>query len=58
MVGSPVVGGDDCDDGNAAVNPGETEISDDGLDNDCNGGDSPTAIRMASLVQVDKIVVL
>jgi hypothetical protein len=28
--------GDDCDDSNAAVHPGATEICD-GLDNDCNG---------------------
>ncbi|MEW6076336.1 MAG: PilC/PilY family type IV pilus protein [Thermodesulfobacteriota bacterium] len=28
----------DCDDGNAAVNPGQTEVCGDGLDNDCAGG--------------------
>jgi len=27
----------DCDDSSAAVNPGATEVCDDGLDNDCNG---------------------
>ena len=30
----------DCDDSNAAVNPVMPEIPDDGLDNDCRGGDS------------------
>ncbi len=29
-------GGDDCDDANAAVNPGTAEVPYDGLDNDCN----------------------
>jgi hypothetical protein len=27
----------DCDDGNAAINPGAEEVCDDGLDNDCDG---------------------
>jgi hypothetical protein len=27
----------DCDDGDAAINPGAVEICDDGLDNDCDG---------------------
>jgi hypothetical protein len=31
-----VAGGDDCDDTDAAVNPGATEVCD-GVDNDCNG---------------------
>ena len=30
-------GGFDCDDTEAAVNPGQTEICDDALDNDCDG---------------------
>ncbi|MSP56212.1 MAG: hypothetical protein EXR69_11510 [Myxococcales bacterium] len=29
-------GGDDCDDGNAAVNPGVAEVTYDGIDNDCD----------------------
>ena len=28
---------DDCDDGNAAVHPGATEVCDNGIDDDCNG---------------------
>lgn len=27
----------DCDDGNAAVNPGAEEVCDDTIDNDCDG---------------------
>lgn len=33
--------GDDCDDSDAATNPGATEVCDDGIDNDCDG-DSDT----------------
>jgi len=31
---------DDCDDSNASVHPGATEICGDGVDNDCEGGDA------------------
>jgi hypothetical protein len=30
-------GGEDCDDTEAAINPGSAEICDDGIDNDCDG---------------------
>ena len=30
----------DCDDNNAAVNPGAVETTDDGLDSDCDGEDN------------------
>jgi len=30
-------GGDDCDDGDSAVNPGAAEVCDDSIDNDCDG---------------------
>ncbi len=33
-----VVGGGDCDDDDAAVNPAAEEICNDGVDNDCDGG--------------------
>ena len=33
---SPPPGGVDCDDSNAAINPGATEVVGDGVDNDCN----------------------
>ena len=32
-----VAAGTDCDDGESLVNPGEIEVCDDGLDNDCDG---------------------
>jgi len=38
---------DDCDDGNSNINPGETELTGDSIDNDCNGlvdGEDPDAV--------------
>ena len=37
---SRLLGGGDCDDGDAAVHPGTREIPDDGVDNNCIGGDA------------------
>jgi len=37
--GDKLVGELDCDDNNKSVNPGATEVIDDGIDNDCDGSD-------------------
>ncbi len=42
--------GGDCDDELAALNPGEDEVCEDGLDNDCDGGSNACALSGASAV--------
>ncbi len=41
-VTGSIVAGTDCDDAVASINPGATEIVDDGIDQDCNGFDAIT----------------
>jgi len=39
-----VADGGDCDDTDTSVNPGETEVCGDGVDNDCSGSDATCAL--------------
>jgi hypothetical protein len=40
---SPVLGGGDCDDGDARVHPGAVDLPGDGIDQDCDGADAVKA---------------
>ena len=44
------VGGDDCDDGDATVHPGATDVSGDGVDQDCDGLKDEDALSAGILV--------
>lgn len=44
--------GPDCDDANPLVNPKMAELADDGLDNDCSGGDLTAAAGPGTYVDV------
>ena len=45
--------GDDCDDADATVSPGEAEVCNDGVDNDCDGGAGGCGLTGGSLSGAD-----
>ncbi|MBK9030418.1 MAG: sulfatase [Myxococcales bacterium] len=46
---SPWFGGDDCDDGDASIHPGASDIPDDGVDQNCVAGDAKSQRDVAEV---------
>ena len=45
----------DCDDGDAGVNPGATDIPDDGLDQDCDGVDATSGYTYSYAADIEPL---
>jgi len=48
-------GGDDCDDDDASINPGATEIPNDGIDQDCDGQDETAEISQLYVLKLSGV---